>query len=865
MPSRFQRKQIKTNSTECEKGCCVDYCNPPCDLSSFFTSLTDEQKLGAFQDNVDCYDFDSFEVVGRINAMVSGLFQDDTQIFPQDISKDQWKFHDYDTRNLTCAEYGDETKCNNGMVGGDPPPCNTDKIDPCPNNLSKIYSTYQQSYTVDDEYSNPGHHIWCTETLSQSAKRICLDQNLFPTSNDFPSFRCVNRTCVVNSESLDPKNKTPNFCNDQALPTDCVVPVKGNNIENVNLASFYQVNKDGVIRMEVYLDTSSTLKNSDLSIINDFSTFQKQLLTSTSSLMSGVAFPKSFSYILSILAQVGTFSSFFYHQVYDQFSKNAFANEPFIDVGIHRFINQMIYRYYLYGSSNIPFASYFNDPNTYSNLICPLPGINLQDKKYIVSFSMSYPMYQNINDQDESARLKSFSEKMRNLIDDGNSPSVVLFNQELQENISNTLQEAVYDNLVWDPTQMQCTYIDISVIRTNTEAWSTVFSTEPLADFLSNPRGKFLVNIQTTFEITKWSPMLFVYSKKVLNFPSFIDKDFALRLSKDTNGLYPAYPNFDNDFCGEQDKYSCYKKYCSLTFLPSSTRCQDPNQVKKVFFSSSTDCDCMNTNITPPAVFPYYANKDSMCYSNACSLPTLNSFDITSTDCKNSCNTVTGWINTNNPSGTIQNYIYGFNKDKYQTNCNQIVGKIFNFYYFFFVFSGLVFAILLFLPLLKTKKKKIIYLSLTITFCFIGSAAVGYIFNGRSICGGKDNKEVQCYSRVFYDSLPLPLSCCQNRLVNCECQLDVDCQDVNFYCASGLCLPHAPKDYKQTTTYTFPTIDVIIFAINFILALSVVFVLVKIPRLEKAMTVGLICAVYGILFLLLYYLYWRQKKITYKK
>ena len=254
-----------------------------------------------------------------------------------------------------------------------------------------------------------------------------------------------------------------------------------------------------------------------------------------------------------------------------------------------------------------------------------------------------------------------------------------------------------------------------------------------------------------------------------------------------------------------------------------------------------------------------------MCYSNSCSLSTLNSFDISTTDCKDSCGTINGWINTNNPSGTIQNYIYGFNRDKYQTNCNQIVGKIFNFYYFFFVFSGLVYCSLLFLRLLKTKKKRTLYLSLTITFSFAVSVAIGYIFNGRSICGGKDNKEVQCYSRVFYDSLQLPISCCQNRLVNCECQLDVDCQDVNFYCASGLCLPRAPKDYKQTTTYKFPTIDVIIFALNFMLALTVIFVLIKIPRLEKAMTVGIVCAVYGILFVLLFYLYWRQREITYKK
>ena len=854
MPSRFQRKQIKTNSAECEKGCCVDYCNPPCDLFSFVNSLTDdEKKLGCFQDNVDCYDFDSFQIIGRINAIVPDFFKDSD--LQQDTVRIKENFYTTDPYNPTDL-------CS----------CSFQNVEPTSDNISKdrlvLYGTWKGNIPSETKDPYP-YVIHYYDTLIDWTSF----NGTFPVANDFPNFNCVNNKCVVNSKSFESgKNVCVELqkCDEYKNPCqeNCIYPFHSQNptpSENVNFGSFFDSNKNAVIRMQISYDISSAQQNNDLSIVSDFSKFQKQLLTSKSPLMNGTPFPNSFSYIVSILVQVATFSSFFYHQVYDKFSKNAFTNEPFIDVGIQRFINQMIYRYYLYGSTDIPFASYFNDPNTYSNLICPLPVIKLQDKRYIVSFFMSYPMYQSINDQDESTRLKSFSDKMRNLIDDGNSPSVVLFNQESQENISNTLKEAVYDNLVWDPTQMQCTYIDISVIKTNTEAWSTIFSTGPLADFLSNPRGKFLVNIQTTFEITKWSPMLFVYSKKVLNFPSIIDKKFALRLSKDTNGLYPAYANFDKDFCGEQDKYSCYKKYCSLTFLPSSTRCRDPNQVKKIFFSSSTDCDCMNTNITPPAIFPYYANKDSMCYSNACSLPTLNSFDITSTDCKNSCNTLTGWINSRNPNSTIQNYIYGFNKDKYQTNCNQIVGKIFNFYYFFIVFSGLVFAILLFLPLLKTKKKKIIYLSLTITFCFIGSAAVGYIFNGRSICGGKDNKEVQCYSAVFYDSLPLPLSCCQNRLVNCECQLDVDCQDVNFYCASGLCLPRAPKDYKQTTTYTFPTIDVIIFAINFILALSVIFVLVKIPRLEKAMTVGLICAVYGILFLLLYYLYWRQKKITYKK
>jgi hypothetical protein len=848
MPSRFQRKQIKTNSTECEKGCCVDYCNPPCDLFSFVNSLTEEEKnFGCFQDNVDCYDFDSFQIIGRINAFVQDFFQNNTV-----------------QENITIT--GNSYVCSYSCVDTSVCSCYFTNVDSSPDKIPEtvLYGTWKGN--------TPG------KVKKQS---IVYDTNFqwtsfngsFPSANDFPKFRCVNNKCIVNSK---PFSSDDRICTSKCTGTiggtncaqDCIYPFhiqNPNPTPNVNLGSFYGKDKNAAIRMEVYLDTSSTQQNNDLSIISDFSKFQQKLLTSKSPLMGGVPFPTSFSYILSILCQVGTFASFFYHQIYDKFSKNAFTNEPFIDVGIQRFINQMIYRYYLYGSTDFPFASYFNDPNTYSNLICPLPKIQLKEGKYIVSFSMSYAMYTVINQQTPSNRLSSLSDKMRNLIDDGNSPSVVFFNQETQENISNTLQQAVYQNLVWDPTQMQCTYIDVSAIRTDTKAWNSVFSNESLADFLSAPRGKFLVNIQITFEIAKWSPMLFVYSKKVLNFPTNIDKNFAIRLSKDTNGLYPAYANFDNDFCGEEVKYFCYQQYCSLTFLPSSVRCRDPNQVKKIFFSSSSDCDCMNTNITPPNVFPYYANKDSMCYSNSCSLSTLNSFDISTTDCKDSCDTVNGWINTNNPSGTIQNYIYGFNRDKYQTNCNQIVGKIFNFYYFFFVFSGLVYCSLLFLRLLKTKKKRTLYLSLTITFSFAVSVAIGYIFNGRSICGGKDNKEVQCYSRVFYDSLQLPISCCQNRLVNCECQLDVDCQDVNFYCASGLCLPRAPKDYKQTTTYTFPTIDVIIFALNFMLALTVIFVLVKIPRLEKTMTVGIVCAVYGILFVLLFYLYWRQKEITYKK
>ena len=184
MPSRFQRKQIKTNSTECEKGCCVDYCNPPCDLFSFVNSLTDdEKKLGCFQDNVDCYEFDSFQIIGRINAVVPDFFKDSD--LQQDTVRIKENFYTTDPYNPTDL-------CS----------CSFQNVEPTSDNISKdrlvLYGTWKGNIPSEtkDPYPYVVHYY---DTLIDWTSF----NGIFPVANDFPNFNCVNNKCVVNSKSFE--------------------------------------------------------------------------------------------------------------------------------------------------------------------------------------------------------------------------------------------------------------------------------------------------------------------------------------------------------------------------------------------------------------------------------------------------------------------------------------------------------------------------------------------------------------------------------------------------------------------------------------------------------------------------------------
>ena len=815
-----------------------------CNLLEFYNSLS-EKESAKYQSDPNCYYFDPFIIVARINAYSKSFFQVQNQTVHIDKSVD----------GIELCPYG-ECKSNPSYdVNTNGVHCSNDDL------FYHITSTYKKDHA--NKYAQcyilpvaAGCTIHLYFNLSEDVNAYCTELK-FPDQDNFPTYRCVSGNCIINSTF---PNK--NFCPSSAdTAIDCVI--KSTTIpsdpDNYNILTPYDPDQSSAIAMtiEMYQDLPSQPIKSNLTNSKSW----RQKLNGPLNGMENVILPTSFYYPLYIISYVFSITQLFYYQIYNDYSKNDFNSIYVVDPNndFEKYLKSLVSL--SAAPSSIPFSKSINDPSLYSKYFCILPKIKDKgNNNFQVEVFFNYDIYNQIKGVTD--KLTFLQGLMKNILDDGESPNVTFLNNSTNTNIPVT--PASYKNLNWDPDNMSCTYFDFSDYDVNSvNIMDYLVTNKTLSQFLNiseDNKMVFLINISTTMDINSWSPMLYVYAKSNFNVPSNVTQSFASILYKDTNGLYPTYDSFSKDICGNKNYYDCYYDTCEYTFVPSSKRCSIPYDAAELFMTMSKDCACIKTNITPVNVSPQYANKTSMCYSKDCTDEQLKKFNINKQYCKNNCDDVTNWLNNPDKSYKLQNS-KKFNTDRYGSYCLQSNSFPFNYYYFIIIWISFI-AISLLISM-KIKKRRLLTIFLT-TFNVVAlgvSIFMGFFLSGNSFCS---NQKTVCYSNLIR-SVQLTSSCCDSENVHCQCDTDSDCNDENFYCGSGSCVPYTEVDYNKTTKKVYPVYDILVFGINFLLVLLTLIFYIKTYRIEKTMIIIGIVGFYAICFILLQTYYWKEVKTTYER
>ena len=819
-----------------------------CKLIDFYNSLNDQERQTAkYQDKPNCYSFDPFTILGRINAYSVNFF---------DLTPTQ--------RENKFSAYQKEF-CTFGVCDSIAYSPKLSENDICSNedffyNYNGTYNITKQNKYADCYIGNTSCTVGVYADVTTNNTSYCTNSIAYEGSTLFPSFRSVGNNIVFN-------DSFPNveFCPDSTREQTYQCIFKSQNLlrsnDNYNVMTLYDKNNfnAGGMTMEIYQTLSDKPTMGDLTKAKDW---RKALIAGKYPAMSGQILPVSFSYPLYIISYIFSIIHLFYFQVYNDYTKNDFNSVTVMgsNNGFQNYLSQLV-SLSRSGDSSIPFLNSINNVNLYSQYFCLLPTIKEKDNnQFQIQISLHYELYKQINSYNDKT---SFIQRlMTSVIDDGASANVKYI--DTSTNTSIVTNTATYENLVWDSTKMQCVYFDFTNYNVKSgNIQDYLVQNKSLSEFLKekdNNKNVFLMTISTTIDIQTWSPMLYVYAKSTFNIPTTITKSFADKLYKDTNGLYPAYSSFSKDMCENTDNYTCYYNNCKYLFIPSSKRCSEPYIAATCFFSMSSDCNCIRTNITPINVSPQYANKTSMCYTNNCSTDQLDKFSIDPQYCIQNCSKVSSWLNNSDKSYNIQNSNQ-FNTEKYQSYCRVTPLFTFNYYYFILIWVSFIAISLLIGRFLKKLKKFVIFMSVFNVIAFGISIFMGFFLSGSSFCYNRENI---CYSNLFSNT-QIPNSCCNSQVGNCQCIFNSDCGNPNFYCASGLCVPYTDVNYVKTETEVNPVYDITLFGINFILVLVTIFVFLKNHAIEKTMIIIGVTGIYVICFLLLQTYYWKEVDINYDK
>jgi hypothetical protein len=837
-----------------------------CKLIDFYNKVIATQKNPQAQYQEDCYDFvpqmeSNKKLIARINAFSPNFYVENETI---PYSKNTTWYY---------TNPGDECAINPDTVGGyDTNYILQKPFEPtCEENDEGSFTLARKNiFTEHYEKQYIGTELaWLVGDTESICTKLYNDDSTVQIrdSTSFPPYTCKGESCTwyskITDSSCELSYKERNLISKSTPYINYDTGFLNLSEDDPNIICLYNL-VNGLITMEFFQDQSPLLNQGSFQNLSDSQSFRTNLITGQSDRIQKINLPISFSYPFYIYSGFVAIISIFYTQIYTNYQLenfNDFANTSFIGKG-SRFPNyvQSLINKVFRSSDKVPFQDALQDVDFYMENICLFPSIakSSDGKSFTIRVYFNQSQYDVLDALQDNQRLSSLKDYLTILLDDGSNKNVSYYNRQSKTALTD-VPFAEYSDLMWDERNIQILYFDYSDFNVKTETVLPYLKTQSLQDFQNDTNGKVLLSFSAEMTIKSWSPMLYIYSKVNCDQPKQVDFDFANTLYQDV-GMYPNYENFGKDICGNQNYFSCYTNACVLQFLPSTVKCT--SNASEVFVSSSEECNCIASNSMPNNVSPRYANKEAMCYSKTCSQDTLDLFSIPENYCQSTCPDITNWVN--NKEIPIMNP-KNFDQEKYQKLCTTSSTMSFNIYYFLFILSGCAYVLtILCQKLFSQKKNKIIFLMSTGIPLLILSIFLGFFFAGQSVCGEKDNREIVCYSNVI-KTTRLPLSCCGNDLVNCECIINSDCQDANQGCEAGICTPFSADDSKKVSTPIIPIADFILFGINFVLFLTMLFLTIKISRLNKGILIAFLSGIYGIFFVLLYYLYWTQEKTSYKK
>ncbi len=865
--------------------------NESCSIFDFVNAqfAQDSSKKKNYQDNPACYEFDSVNVIGKINAYSGTFFENpiknsksQTLTYTNHVLAwgscgngcDQWD------KRMACG--GDAkasepwvpgvfTKCYD--YGSTPPACKTPD-DACPQDHKiNLFSSFDSENVSVNQNKHWYGTTDCDWSLNDIYTQMCASDDF--TDDGFPTFRCnaENNCQLSNSDTPKMYSMCPSSSYDRTYP--CTV--KGGNLtDNPTLATTYQVDNpsEGGMRMEIYHNLSSlvTLKKPDSVLLQDTVAWRTNLILNSAARVPDAILPPSFSNRMYIMSLTQTITNSFYHSIYTDYGTNPswnLFNQVQIIGSLKVFFNNYLQNILRNSTNTQVTEKNLKCIKTFQSLefiskICQLPIVSMEKNVFTIQFFFDNVTFQNIqNRKNDVERVNLIESYFQKLLEDGKTKNTSL--QNVQSGFDVNIKAATYQNLVWDQDALRCTFFDFSKFSPDEKDINAYYvENQSYSSFLENPKDKFLVLLSTTIQIKTWSPILYMYAKINFNVPKDkdISKGIANTVAEDTY-LMPSYTNFEADQCKGADAnlFDCYYKYCAYIYKPSNYKVEDPPTAIQIFLYGTNSCSCMNTDVTPRRAIPAYGNKDAMCFSNQCSAD-MPKFGLTNELCRNGCADINSWLGSEDPGFQITE-VEDFDKSKYNKLCRITNSGNFNWYYFCVVFTGLVIAGSYFLPLIPCKRVLLFYLLLVPLSGLLGTY-IGFLMSGESRCGGTNNRTTVCQSKLS-KSVKLPLSCCPTSLANCECITSEDCNNELMVCSNGICTPKSGVPNTKQTTFEVPTVDLIVLGVHFLLMLLfVIFFLCFYSGIAKMLISMLLVVFYGVVLVVCFAFYWKQKTISYK-
>lgn len=563
--------------------------------------------------------------------------------------------------------------------------------------------------------------------------------------------------------------------------------------------------------------------------------------------------PTAFTYPLYVVSFLTSVLHLFYNEVYYNVPN---TNNSFYLFQYKYMDSPQQYQAYVSNLVNMCSPTDFAETNlvffkdmvaqAYQTLQLPLPEYT--GGKFYLTFRFSPYQF----DTWKSKSSKDLSVLLQNVL-------VTLLHENEVDVFNNVVTGSPYTPmptlLIADWSQVRWTLLDLSI----NEGTSKLSILPPSTDAPTNRQYHLYYELKT--EVLEMSPMLLVYLKIFWNQAFPLEKtawfyNYNKTLVPSDKGTFEAlFPKKDDFFQG-------YYMLCQINYEPSRDICVDPVGVsEKAFLNSSKQCYCMKSNIAPISA-TQFGNFASMCFDNRCD----NLGDFLSrcgiTDCQQYCPMVSSWIQSKNPSQTIQNSGQ-LNDVEYRTLCGDNFLQQLSLDYYTLVISFLILVGASFLALVRgfplaTWRKWT--LGILVVLSALVAIFLAYLISGRSLCNTQKKKMV-CYSNI--DNIPLPITQC-SKFLNCECAFNSDCSGEET-CNSGICfkpglVPH------QTTKSMLDYLHLV-----FYLVLCVIIFLVVWDRTRNQKTIlkktllwayGGTATVMVVVFVLLYFFEWRKRFAT---
>lgn len=510
----------------------------------------------------------------------------------------------------------------------------------------------------------------------------------------------------------------------------------------------------------------------------------------------------------------------FYNSIYSYgYYANPKSQNPFLTVDFMQSANLSIYINTLINTVSIqalyPNLTFPSSLINYLTSLLTLPVPSQNGDAYYLTFrlpSIIAEYYNNLSDQNQISLLETF---LNNILRD-NLGSLII------NNVSITPAPPSLSN----PTTLNSIWIELASPSNPTTNYTTVIADNPYPNVGGIPPDYSMFAVcQVQAQVVGWSPMLIAYFSNLYPNTNF-SPNVCSNITQQTS-LVPAIcmANAENNDFNQYMQYMT--NFCSVVYNPPSFTVREKVE-KTILYSNSPSCLCYNSGLLPQGQDPTTIRNAAICFDKNCTDRIRQALNLSDTTCASDCSQVCSWLSNPDPSTQPKNP-----KALDETRFTQLCGTecVYNKPS---TFNGYVLGIGLSLTLLLSlltfslgmhamwSTPTIVMAIITMVLIFVGITVFFSVdLTGSGRCGGNDNKEFNCYSKIT--KIKIPSSFCKATFA-CECESDDDCKPGCNNCQSSVCLPNT--GIRPTKTIKVRKVNTTLIVIATLIALFLPIVLI---------------------------------------